>query len=409
MRLNICFVVISDGWGGAETVVYELARCLKDRGEKVSIILNQEIIGFYESLQGIEFLNIGNVYDHKTLIKETLLAKPRICRRVKMSVFPWTFCDEILRPVYFRRLRRQIKRFLIDKTVDIIHSHLGNADILVSLLGKIDIPKVSTIHGPYFSMPEGNSVFPIMLQKKWRMKTIKNSLLKMNKIIFVSHQLFNAYKDFLPVEDKGKVIPNGIDLFEFQKELIPNYKLKGEFNLLFPGGAKPSKGGDILIEALSRVREKIPGIHLYIALEVPLAHPLRKKLKELGLINNVTFLGFLEKEKYKEYLNSVDMLILPSLAEGFPLVNLEAMALGKAIIASNRGDIPDYVKNGRNGIIIEPKSDQIYEAILNMYNDENLRKEVAKNNIEDVKKFSWESRIDAYTNVYRSLLSLEKC
>lgn len=405
--MNVCFVVISNGWGGAETVVYELARHLRDRGENVSIILNQEILGFYKPLEGIEFFNIGNVYDHKTLIKEALLAKPRICKRANLTVFPWTFCDEILRPFYFKRLRKRIKRFLIEKTIDIVHSHLGNADILVSSLRNINIPKISTIHGPYFSMPEENSVFPIILLKNWRMKKIKNSLLKMDRVIFVSRQLCQSYQNFLPVGERGQIIPNGIELSEFQKKMIPNMKLKGEFNLLFPGGAKPSKGGDILIEALSKVKEKIPGIHLYIALEVPLDHPLRKKLKELGLKSNVTFLGFLGKDEYKEYLNSVDVLILPSLAEGFPLVNLEAMALGKAIIASNRGDIPEYVKNGRNGIIIEPQPDQVYEAILNMYNNESLINEIAKNNIEDIKKFGWEPSIDDYTNVYQNLLSLK--
>ena len=59
--MNVCLVLISDGWGGAETVVYELARHLRDKGENVSIILNKEILKFYDDLEDVEVFDIGCV------------------------------------------------------------------------------------------------------------------------------------------------------------------------------------------------------------------------------------------------------------------------------------------------------------------------------------------------------------
>ena len=60
--MNICQVIISDGWGGAGEVVYELSRYLQDKGQHVSIILNEEIVKYFTDINNINLINIGTLY-----------------------------------------------------------------------------------------------------------------------------------------------------------------------------------------------------------------------------------------------------------------------------------------------------------------------------------------------------------
>lgn len=400
--MNICLFLISDGWGGAETVVDELARHLRDKGENVSIILNQEILKFYNDLEDVEIFNIGHAYNYKMLIKSIISLKPpKINKETALSLLPGPISNEILYLIYFKRINNRLMQFLLEKNIDIIHSHLENADILVSRFNSSKIPQITTIHGPHLTRSE--STF-----KKWKAKIRRGALHNMDKIIFVSNWLFNNFNNIMPIQDKSVVIRNGIKLSDFQKNLIPTQKLKGKFNLLFPGGARSAKGGDILIETVHKIKNKMPNIHLYIALNVPGDHLLRKMVKNYKLEQNVTFSGFMPVQDYRRLLNSVDILVTPSKEEGFGIVILEAMALGKPIVTTRVGGIPEVIKNRRNGIFVERNSDEIANAILYLYKNENKREEMKKNNIQDVKKFDWNTITDKYIDVYKKILAERK-
>jgi glycosyltransferase involved in cell wall biosynthesis len=97
------------------------------------------------------------------------------------------------------------------------------------------------------------------------------------------------------------------------------------------------------------------------------------------------------------------MLILPSRGDAAATVYVEAMALGKTIVAGNTGGSPEIVKNGRNGILVESNPDQIAKAILSLYKDEGLRREISQNNLQDVAKFDWGHIVDQYIEVYRQV------
>lgn len=400
--MNICLFLISDGWGGAETVVYELARHLRDKGENVSIILNQEILKFYNDLEDVEIFNIGHAYNYKMLIKSIISLKPpKINKETDLSLLPGSISNEILRLIYFRRINNRLIQFLLEKNIDIIHSHLENADILVSRFSSSKNLQIATIHGPHLTRLE--SIFKKPLEKMH-----KDALYKMDRIIFVSNWLLNNFNNILSIKDKSVVIWNGIKLSDFHRNSIPTVKLKGEFNLLFPGGEKLWKGIDLLIEAIYKVKNKISNIHLYITRNVSQNSILRKMVKDLELEQNVTFLDFLPLQDYRSLLNSIDILAMPSKEEAFGIVFLEAMALGKTIIAVNKGGIPEFIVNGKNGILVEPNSDEVANAILYLYKNENKREEMKKNNIQDVKKFDWSTITDKYIDVYKKILAERK-
>ena len=127
-------------------------------------------------------------------------------------------------------------------------------------------------------------------------------------------------------------------------------------DVLYLGRIVPRKGIHILIKALSIVKQRIPNIRATIAgsADPQYLKKLKKLVKELGLENNVTFLGPVEEEKKYHVIKAHRILVLPSLKDLHPIVLLEAQALGVPVIASRVGAIPEIVRDGETGILIEP-------------------------------------------------------
>jgi len=211
------------------------------------------------------------------------------------------------------------------------------------------------------------------------------------------------------------VIPNGIDFSRFSG--LSREKARGELHInpdtriiLFVGGAlRPEKGLRYLIEAMGIVSKKFPRSRLlligYKGKECELeTQTLQGLVKELDLGKLVSFIGTVPHEKIPQYMVASDVFVLASLSEGFPNVLLEAMAAGLPIVATNVMGLPEIIKDGENGFLVEPKDPEgIAEKVLQLLGDDGLRQRVSKNNQERVKAHSWEGVIDRLEEVYASL------
>ena len=331
--MNICLAVISNAWAGAETVVHELARHLRDRGENVSIILNQEIFKYYTDLENVKRLNAGSFFNTSGLIRDCIYHRIE-ARTVDRSPnsYPGSFYpNALLREIYYKRLRSTLARSILGNKIDIIHSNLNAGIVLVSNLPSgIGIPAIATLHGLSVAGMKKRSSLGWLTSPvaSWRRERLRRALGKADKVTAVSYAELSAVENCdIPLKGRSVVIPNGVNVAEIQSISHAVISLKGKFNLLFPGGAKFVKGGDLVIEALSKVGTEINATHLYIAGDVPRNHYLRKLVVANRLDERVTFTGFLAIQEYRKLLNSVDLLVMPSREESFGIVFLEAMLL----------------------------------------------------------------------------------
>src|SRR5271157_5903897 len=132
--MNICQVIISDGWGGAGEVVYELSRHLRDKGENVSIILNEEMVKHYADLKNIKLFSIGPLYPPPYTLLNMKRNSDKWDLKTKIVTLIYIYSDELIRYKQYNRLKNDVKQILADNRIDIIHSHLASSAFLVANL-----------------------------------------------------------------------------------------------------------------------------------------------------------------------------------------------------------------------------------------------------------------------------------
>jgi len=202
------------------------------------------------------------------------------------------------------------------------------------------------------------------------------------------------------------VIPNGIDFERFHNlsrdEMRYELQARADERLVvFVGRFRPEKGVRYLIKAMEIISRKSRYIRLILVGEGPEEEDLKRLVEQLNLRDCINFLGQVPNEKVPQYMAASDVFVLPSLAEGFPNVILEAMASGLAIVASKVSGLPEIVEDGGNGFLVESMNpEQIAEKVLLLLGDDELRERISKSNREKAKGYSWESVIERLEKVY---------
>ena len=132
---------------------------------------------------------------------------------------------------------------------------------------------------------------------------------------------------------------------------------------------------------------------------------VKEIIKQNGLENIAEFQGWVNGEKKEYLLNLADAFILPSYNEGLPISVLEAMSYSLPVISTTGGGIPEILKNGENGFIMEPgDKDAIYHAVVSLMEDKNLCKDMGKKSYEKVQVHLPEYVEKQLETLYDSLL-----
>jgi glycosyltransferase involved in cell wall biosynthesis len=151
------------------------------------------------------------------------------------------------------------------------------------------------------------------------------------------------------------VIPNWVTVPSWHRAPSGAESALRQPRFVFIGWLEEAKGVFELLAAFDSVRKSIPGAHLEICGNGSAAAELRLKVRQLEMEDAVTFRGWVGSEEKAAALARAWALVLPSYSEGMPNAVLEAMAAGRAVIASNVGGIPELVEDGESGLLVEPR------------------------------------------------------
>jgi glycosyltransferase involved in cell wall biosynthesis len=168
---------------------------------------------------------------------------------------------------------------------------------------------------------------------------------------------------------------------------------------------EPEKGVAILLEAFRLVLTHQPHAKLLIAGDGGEREQLRSTAGRLGLNGSVQFLGI--RSDIPEVLATCDVVALPSIYEGLPMALLEAMAAGKAVVATRVGAIPDVIREGRSGMLVPPASAaSMAEALSVLVGNQGKRQEMGAEAFKVVEAdYSFSHMLQTYESLYRSVLS----
>jgi len=250
-------------------------------------------------------------------------------------------------------------------------------------------------HGDIFEHPTESFSVPMRFLYRHSAKKAYRSA---DKVIAVSKAIAARALKCGASTSNVIVIHHGIDIPEPQGFLRNQSKSRSGLKLLFVGRLAPEKGLTYLVESLSILEDK--SLHLTIIGDGPLLNKLKQEAGGFGVIQQIEFTGHMPPEHLESYYKRADVLVLPSLSEAFGLVILEAQSYGLPVIATQVGGIPDLIKDGHNGILVEAASStSLAHAIKRMLDQKALISEMGINAFENSKIFSWENSLSSFAEL----------
>lgn len=245
---------------------------------------------------------------------------------------------------------------LQDKGVTHLHNHIAKASCTVAMLASAlsGIPYSFTLHGPdIFFEPH-----------HWR---LDEKIARADFVACISDfcrsqaMLFSDRSHW----NKLHIVHCGIELERYAGE-----RSDAGGKLLFVGRLAAVKGIPVLLEALATAREARPDLTLTLIGDGPERDEIEAATQSLGLGDTVTFAGYRNQAEVAEALAASDALVLPSFAEGVPVVLMEAMASARPVVATQVGGVGELVEDGVSGRLVPPgNATELSKAILDVLAD----------------------------------------
>ena len=310
--------------------------------------------------------------------KERVYFTPSILIRLIYD-YPYIVC-----PLAFHDLVKMVWK----ENVDVLHAHVFPMSIIANISAFVKmatkVPLVVTFHGLHF---EGytNPLYRDSMHAYY--KSYFRFLCSQADFITVlgSKSAENA-KKFGADESKIVIIPNGTFVESFHPR-PSSLNDKDTINVTYIGRMDYSKGVFTLLKAAVVTRKKYGDkVQFLFVGGGPYLKLLEKTIETInGLRDNVKLVGHVQD--VKKILVHSDIFVLPSYYEGMPLSLLEAMACAKPVIATNVGDVSDVVKDGFNGLLVEPGSPlALANAIEKLLDDSQFAKKLGIRGYETVKE-----------------------
>jgi glycosyltransferase involved in cell wall biosynthesis len=295
--------------------------------------------------------------------------------------------------IVYKQLEKLVIEKMKSKKFDLIHAHFAFPSGIISknISKQLKIPYILTLHG--------TDIHTLPHRSKKLKNEILESLENAKKCIFVSDHLRKQAIELGYSNKNSVVIPNGYDpnifYYEDKQEAKKKLGFKKEKLIGFVGNLIDVKNVMILPEIFRRISEKSPNTEYVIIGEGNLRKDLERHFKEYQI--PVLFTGRIPQKEVGDYMRAMDVMILPSLNEGYPCVVNEAQACGVYVIGSDRGGIPEAVF-GRGSVfpLDEKFAKQVSNKAIKLFEDKNDIHMIT----QGIEQFTWKSEVKKEIALY---------
>ncbi|MFC1624271.1 glycosyltransferase family 4 protein [Candidatus Omnitrophota bacterium] len=357
--------------GGITSYTVTLAKALKAEGNEVFVASSGGIL--------VPELAAGGV----SHIKVNMLTKSEMSPKIFRAIF-------------------EIQKIVKTLDIDIIHAQTRVTQVVGFFVSRsCRRGFVTTCHG-FFRRNIGRILFPL-----WG-----------DRVVAISDAVRqHLIDDFRVNKNRISLIYNGIDVKKFLRDFSENERndLKDRFGIRRDHSVigtiarfTPDKGHDVLLKAFLEILKEKPNVQLVFVGDGKERSKMIELTQRFGLSENVIFV--------KPQLNTVNVLsiidvfmFVPRRKEGLGLGLLEAQASGKPAVVTNVGGIPNVIKDGVNGFIVEPsKPERLVEPTLKLLKDKELYKRMSSAGREVVvEKFSINGMVDKVKALYKDVIGVQ--
>lgn len=356
--------------GGGGKVAEDIAEGLVNRGHEVQVITSRlPGLAKKELRGGVEIIRVqsGRKYAYKATF--------------------WSMALFIIMG-FFRALKETQ-----DWKPDVIHVHFAvPAGVLGWAVSKVTgIPYILTAH--LGDVPGG---VPDKTDKwfKWVSPFTPVIWKKAKRVVAVSSFTRDLALQHYPV--KVDVIPNGVNIQEYDPGTV---EVHNPVRILFVGRTVPQKNPLQVIRILGAVKDL--DWKCTVVGDGSLKKEMEIQANNLGITERVEFTGWINQQEVKEWFAKSDILLMPSLSEGLPVVGVQALSMGLAFVVSNVGGFLDLVRNGENGWMHDPAAMEEFSRSIRFFLENPTRLMDCKQNSRKIAhEFDLVRIIDEYESIF---------
>lgn len=401
-------------WGGAEQAAYSLLKLLTKNGYQLTMLSKRPLT---EPKEDFDFFRVP-------VVEDFLPGKVRpLVEEAKAALFP----VDPLSYLFSYRILRRIKP-------QVLHLHAIRSLSLSLILAakRLGIPVIYSAYDFWYLCPIGTlhreakrctefhglrcgdcikqrrriGFFPYLLLSLpllLRKKIFNYFSNKIDAFIVPSNTWAEIFHQYGVERGRINIVP--LPLFKDGKAEIKESKVEGG-SILFVGWIKPHKGLHVLIQAIPEIKRAVPDVKLYVietGVDDDYNRGIMNLVEEYDLQQSVVFLGKRPHEEVQAFIQKAEMVAVPEQwGIAWPLFLTEAMSWGKPIVASRIGDIPQFIKNGENGLLEDPENSlEFAKKIIWTLKEKEAAANMGNRAREDVTRICDENKIsDELRKVY---------
>lgn len=375
---NVLMTSASDaGVGGVQVVFRDLVHWLEQNGRQVHLL-------YQAPLPGVCMEETINPWGRRAFY----CPMPAIVRKSPLLSVP-LFLAYL--PMTFFHLARLLHR----KKIDVVNCHYLTPYFihLVIAARLLRVPVVVSVHGADIdSYPHSG------LLQKFLFRLVMRGA---NRIVACSRDLARQTIEVFPdVRRKVTYVYNGVDLSHYAQ--VPETRALPRPFLLCVCRHVRKKGVDTLLHAFALVLPDVPELSLVLVGSGPLLEEHKALARKLRIDHQVAFMGEITHAEVSPFFDACALFVLPSRAEPFGIVLLEAACYVKAIVGTRVGGVPEIITNGVNGVLVESDDPAGMAAqILTLLRNPELAGQLGRQAYQTLMtRFLWKQRILDYIAIY---------